>query len=39
MLTWSESADWISATCSEDVDLANYKDENQNSHNYRDGKK
>jgi hypothetical protein len=32
MLTWSESADWISATCSEDADLANYMDENQNSH-------
>jgi hypothetical protein len=32
MLTWSESTNWTTATCSEDDDLANYKDENQNSH-------
>jgi hypothetical protein len=32
MLTWSESTNWTTATCSEDDDLANYKDENQKSH-------
>jgi hypothetical protein len=32
MRIWLEFINWTIVTCSEDADLANYIDENQNSH-------
>jgi hypothetical protein len=33
VLTWPESADWTTATCSEGADTKNYREENQTSFN------